>query len=64
MSRALPVFTEPALNVNVESRILTWQSAFCGRSSRINNAMAGNLINLKPLNDNIFQRVSYFFARW
>jgi hypothetical protein len=64
MSRASPLFIIPALKVNRESRMVVWQSVFCGSSRIKNNAMAWDLGNIKPLGVNIFHSLSYFLERW
>jgi hypothetical protein len=56
ISSALPVLIVPALKVNVESRILFWQSAFCGKIIKRRNAMARDFNNILPLEDDIFQK--------
>jgi hypothetical protein len=64
MLSALPVFNIPALKVNVESRMVCWHNETCQEFAKINNAMAGILLNILPLYNNIFQVVNHFFARW
>ena len=63
MSRALPVFIDPALNVNTESRIPSWHNSFCCGIRNINNAMAFRIFDTVPLTD-IILSVCYFLFRW